>query len=199
MKKTRAGKVVSKLVRKSHDVVVGNRAGALEKRWRDLLEFKGGQEVMQEEGTTASTVVVSPSTVSYLQQEPVASKRHPPKTPTSTAAPPRSINLVEDSSSSTSRHQRPPLVVAKSSPKLDTMALLEDVMLPRSNLSPRPFSSPPQSTESSSGVHSSERQAAVSQGRPTAQSGLYHHLAHITITTIMFIEIVLILLYSTIH
>ncbi len=177
MKKTRAGKVVSKLVRKSHDAVVGNRAGALERRWRDLLELQGSQEVvMRDEGTTASTMVAaaSPSAVSYLKQEPVAAskKQHPPKPPTSTQ-PPRS--MVEDSSSTLRHQQRLPLVVPKPSPKLDAMALLEDVMLPGSSLSPQPFRSPPQSADSSSGVYSSERQAAVPQWRPTTQSGLCHH------------------------
>ncbi len=166
MKKTRAGKVVSKLVRKSRDIVVGNKAGALEKRWRGLLESKEDQDMMQQEGTTT---MLSLSTVLSKQQQ------QPPKLPAvssslSTAVvspPPKSINLLEDSSSSTlKQNQRPPLVVAKPSPKLDAMALLEDVM-PRVDLSLF------QSSSESSGVHSSSRQVTVSHRHSTAESGRY--------------------------
>ncbi len=165
MKKTRAGKVVSKLVRKSRDIVVGTKAGALEKRWRGLLESKEDQDMLQQEGTTT---ILSLPTVSSKQQQ------QPPKLPavsssfsTAVVSPsPKSKNLLVVSSSTLKQNQRPPLAVAKPSPKLDAMALLEDVM-PRVDLSLS------QSSAESSGVHSYSRQVTVSHRHSTAESGRY--------------------------
>ncbi len=186
MKNARAGKIVSKLVRKSHDVVVSNRAGALEMRWRGLLESKD-QNAVQEEGiaVAATTAVTSPSsTVSYLQQEPVSSLKHQPPNvqAQNTVAPPKSTNLVEDLlTSSTSKYQHPPLVVANPTPKLDAMALLEDVMLPGFDSSTCLLNSP-QPTESNGTHSSSAQQIAVPKRYSTITTesviGTYHHITY---------------------
>ncbi len=171
MKKTRAGKVVSKLVRKSRNIDVGNKAGALEKQWRGLLESKEDQDMEQQKGTI-TTAILSLPTVSLKQEQQGKSPRMspPPCLSVISSPSPKSINVLgEDTSSSTLKqqtHQRPPLVVAKQpSPKLDAMALLED-MMPRVDLVQSWSSSEPRGD-----VHSYSRKVTVSHRRFISESG----------------------------